>query len=125
MAKTASEIILTAKNNNYSLNFILMLSKWISNPEFSCVEFHVMKNTLFVVIAATKSGGKYHHNNILSLLDQNQKEDENEFYFSPEVIKMTDGIRVFEKMMLHLHVCHCRIVSKFVFCTKNHQSVMK
>ena len=67
---------LDSQNNKYSLNFMLTLSKWISNPTFSCEEFHVIKNTLFVVIAATKSGGKYHHNNILSVLNQNQKEDE-------------------------------------------------
>ena len=100
-AKTAFELILTVKNNTYSLNFILTLSKWISNPTFSCDEFHVIKNTLFVVIAATKSGGKYHHNNILSVLDQNQKEDEDGLYFSSEVIKMTDGIRMFEKLSIN------------------------
>ena len=97
MAMTALELILTAKNNKYSLNFMLTLSKWISNPTFSCEEFHVIKNTLFVIIAATKCG-KYHHNNILSVLDQNQKEDEDGLYFSPEVIKMTDGKRMFEKL---------------------------
>ena len=100
MAKTALELILTAKNNKYSLNFMLTLSKWISNPTFSCEEFHVIKNTLFVIIAATICG-KYHHNNILSVLDQNQKEDEDGLYFSPEVIKMTDGIRMFEKLSIN------------------------
>ena len=69
--KTALELILTAKNKNHLLNFMLTLSKWISNPNFSCEEFHVIKNTLFVIIAATKTGGTYHHNNILSVLDQN------------------------------------------------------
>ena len=100
MAKTALELILTAKNNKYSLNFMLTLSKWISNPTFSCEEFHVIKNTLFVVIAATKCG-KYHHNNIISVLEQNQNQDEDELYFSSDVIKMTDGIRMFEKLSIN------------------------
>ena len=105
--KTALELILTAKNKNHLLNFMLTLSKWISNPNFSCEEFHIIKNTLFVIIAALQSGGTYHHNNILLLLDQNKKEDTDGLYFSPEVVKMTDGIRMFEKyqlMMLHLHM---------------------
>ena len=78
-----------------------MLSKWISNPTFSCEEFHVIKNTLFVIIVATKAGGKYHHNNILSVLEQNQNQDEDGLYFSSDVIKMTDGIRIFEKLSIN------------------------
>ena len=78
-----------------------MLSKWISNPTFSCEEFCVIKNTLFVIIVATKAGGKYHHNNILSVLEQNQNQDEDGLYFSSDVIKMTDGIRMFEKLSIN------------------------
>ena len=107
-AKTAFELILTAKNNTYSLNFILMLSKWISNPTFSCDEFHVIKNTLFVVIAATKNGGKYHHNNILSVLDQNQKEDEDGLYFSSEVRLR----RIF--VLDQEQICQLQILSNFL-----------
>ena len=78
-----------------------MLSKWISNPTFSCEEFHIIKNTLFIIIVATKAGGKYHHNNIISVLEQNQNQDEDELYFSSDVIKMTDGIRIFDKLSIN------------------------
>ena len=60
--KTALEVIFTAKKNKYMSNLILTLSKWISNPIFACNEFSVIENTLFVIIAATKAGGRYHHN---------------------------------------------------------------
>ena len=60
-----------------------------------------MKNTLFVIIVATKDCGKYHHNNILPVLEQHQNQDEDGLYFSPDVIKMKDGIRIFENLSIN------------------------
>ena len=121
MTKTALKGILTAKKNKYSLNFILTLSKWISNPTISCEEFHVIKNTLFVIIAATKAGGKYNHNNIQSVLEEDQNKDENGLYFSPYVIKMMDGIRMFEKLSINDVALTCVSLQNCIYICLSHK----
>ena len=73
----------------------------MSNPRFTCKEFHIIKNDLFVIISVTKAGGKYHNNNIQSVFKQDQNKNEDGLYFSPGVIKMTVGIRMIEKLSIN------------------------
>ena len=99
IAKTAVEVILASRDKLYVDTFLLNLSRWISNPTFSCNEFHFLKDSIFTIIAAEKSN-TYHHNNLRSVILQNQSEDE-VLYFAPEVVKMLDGVRMLESLSIN------------------------
>ena len=80
------EVIMTSKNKKYSDNFLLNMSKWISNPTFSCNEFQMMKDTIFIIIASEKKFIKYHHNNLKQVIQKNQSEENEDLIFDSEII---------------------------------------
>ena len=101
IVKTAMEVIMTSKNKRYSDNFLLNMSKWISNPTFSCNEFQTMKDTIFIIIASEKKFIKYHHNNLKQVIQKNQSEENEDLIFDSEIIQMFDGVRMIENISIN------------------------
>ena len=78
------------------------MSKWISEPKFSSVEFYSLKNKFFVLISSVQiKKSNFHHNNLKSILYSSQDKDQNIFYFIPEVVKNFDGVRLVENLYIN------------------------
>ena len=101
VVKTALEVVLTAKDEIFSSNFLLSLSKWITNPTFCSNEFHVIKNSLFVIISAAKNSKMYHHNNLKTVLHDDKNKIDDKLYFVPEIIKIMDGVRMMDTLSIN------------------------
>ena len=101
IVKTSLEVVLTAKDEIYSTNFLLSLSKWITNPTFCSNEFHVIKNSLFLIISAAKNSKTYHHNKLKTVLDEEKNKTDEKLYFVSEIIKMMDGVRMMDTLSIN------------------------
>ena len=102
MAKSALEIIMTSKNKKYSDKLLLEIIIWISNPDCSSDSFNVLKNTLFVIIAAVKTKKtNIHHNNIKSVIHDKQDNDGNTLYFVEDIVKVFDGVKIMDTISIN------------------------